>query len=123
MMTPEEIEQAETGYEPHPDYARKKELHAEWERTGVFPEELLMFGVHLYGGNRALDSAWKKGALAAVEGKPLSACPYWDHRTYRGGVTFSRAFQRAWCEGWHKAKGVKCGLNPNHDGPCRASRR
>jgi hypothetical protein len=49
--------------------------------------------------NRALDSAEVKGAKAAEEGKPLTANPYGDTRTYRGSVTFARAFWRAWRRG------------------------
>lgn len=84
------------------------------------PEQARYYG-DFYGGNRAMASVFRKGALAAVEGEPLDALPYGDDRTYRGGVTFARAFQRAWCEGWHVATygdGDTCTLIPNHAGPC-----
>jgi hypothetical protein len=74
-----------------------------------------------YGGNRAMASAYRKGALAAIEGKKLTDCPYLDHRTNRGSVTFSRAFERAWCEGWHVGKhgsADACRKIPNHSGEC-----
>lgn len=45
--------------------------------------------------------AWNKGRQARKDGKPLSSCPYSDLRTGTGDVTFGRAFQRAWIEGWH----------------------
>lgn len=74
-----------------------------------------------YRGNKALQSVYRKGAVAAIEGKGLDAQPYGDHRTDRGGVTFSRAFQRAWAEGWHLGlygKTNACKLTPYHDGEC-----
>ena len=74
-----------------------------------------------YGGNRGLAGAFRKGAHAATEGKVLTDCPYYDHRTMRGGVTFSRAFEKAWCEGWHVAMyGSRdaCRKIPNHEGEC-----
>lgn len=58
-----------------------------------------------YGGNRGLAGAWEKGRLAALDGKP-DRSPYPDRRTYRGGVTFSRAFRKAWSEGWHHGMGL-----------------
>lgn len=53
--------------------------------------------------NPAFKGAAKKGWIAAAEGQSLEACPYPD---YRGGkhdhiVTFSRAFQKAWKNGWN----------------------
>ena len=54
--------------------------------------------------NKAFLAAMRKGYLAAFDGKPLNACPYFDHRTLNGSVTFSRAFIHAWEEGWHMAK-------------------
>jgi hypothetical protein len=58
-----------------------------------------------------LDAARRKGAIAASEGKSIEANPYSDARTYRGSVTFSRAFWRAWREGW----------KDNHDRPAAHS--
>ena len=54
-------------------------------------------------GNRALDGAFNKGKKARTEGKPIAACPYPDRRTYHGNITFSRAFIRAWINGWKDA--------------------
>jgi len=51
-------------------------------------------------GNRALEGAKRKGAMACKTGFNRRSCPYEDHRTYRGAVTFSRAFIKAWLEGW-----------------------
>ena len=48
----------------------------------------------------AYAGAWRKGAQAALSGKPESSCPYKDHRTYYGAVTWSRAFQRIWFAGY-----------------------
>jgi hypothetical protein len=52
----------------------------------------------------AFDGARNKGALARIEGKPISANPYGDARTWHGGVTFARAFWRAWRVGWQTAE-------------------
>jgi len=45
-------------------------------------------------------SAFMKGRQARLDGKPASDNPYDDKRTYRGSVTFSRAWWRSWKEGW-----------------------
>lgn len=52
--------------------------------------------------NAAHVGAFRKGWLAKLEGRP-NASPYRDHRTYRGGVTFSRSFEKAWKEGFDAA--------------------
>jgi len=50
--------------------------------------------------NPAFAGAWRKGAEAAVAGRPISSCPY-DRDNYGSqGVTFSRAFWRRWVEGY-----------------------
>ena len=54
--------------------------------------------------NPAFTAAREKGRKAGAEGKPKSACPYGDHRTHRGAITWSRAFQRAWVEGWRAGR-------------------
>lgn len=51
-------------------------------------------------GSMAYAGAWRKGAHAALDDKPESSCPYKDHRTYHGAVTWSRAFQRIWFAGY-----------------------
>lgn len=50
--------------------------------------------------NRALRGAYLKGQRAQLEGEPKSACPYADHRTLRGRLTWSRAYEKAWSDGW-----------------------
>jgi len=52
--------------------------------------------------NRAFLGAWRRGRLAAKQGLPERS-PYSDARTYRGAVTFSRAFERAWLAGYRAA--------------------
>lgn len=56
--------------------------------------------------NRSQRGAYRKGILAFIAGKPYTAesCPYEDHRTHRGSVTFSRTFIRAWEYGWKDAE-------------------
>lgn len=54
--------------------------------------------------NRALDGAYRRGMEAAREGRPRVP-PYPDHRTRTGRVTFSRAFRRAWLEGYDAVSG------------------
>lgn len=53
--------------------------------------------------NAAFASAFHKGATARAAGKPANHNPYPDYRTYRGSVTFSRAFARYWQDGWETA--------------------
>jgi len=48
-------------------------------------------------------AAKQKGREAALAGLPRDTCPYLDHRTDRGTITWSRAFQRAWLEGYDQA--------------------
>lgn len=55
---------------------------------------------------KALDTARAKGIDAAMSGKSESDCPYRDKRTYRGRVTFSRAFMKAWLEGFRSIKRI-----------------
>ena len=52
--------------------------------------------------NKALEGAKRKGREAREAGLPESACPYGDKRGGRHGhmITFSRAFIRAWLEGY-----------------------
>jgi hypothetical protein len=56
--------------------------------------------------NRAFKSVRQKGRDARLFGWPESHNPYkQDWRTYRGSVTFSRAFYRAWNYGWNEVYG------------------
>lgn len=54
--------------------------------------------------NPAMRSAFLKGAAAQLEGEHLGACPYEDKRKLSGRLTWSRAFQNAWRDGWEYAK-------------------
>jgi hypothetical protein len=54
--------------------------------------------------NRAFQGAFKKGYLAFHDGKRLEENPYPDWRTYRGSVTYSRAFWRCWRAGFERAE-------------------
>jgi hypothetical protein len=51
---------------------------------------------------KQLQTAYNKGRDAALKGEPIRACPYEDKRTHRGSVTFSRAYVRAWEDGWEQ---------------------
>ena len=57
--------------------------------------------------NPAFEVAREKGRAAARSGKPEEACPYGDHRTHRGAVTFSRAYIRAWLDGHREVSGAR----------------
>jgi hypothetical protein len=52
-----------------------------------------------------LDSAYRKGLAARIADEPLTACPYKDKRKWDGKLTWSRAFQNAWRDGWEHADG------------------
>lgn len=56
--------------------------------------------------NRALRGAFLKGVRAAMEGKPRKSS-YYDHRTVAGYVTFSRAFNRWWLNGYDSTRKEK----------------
>lgn len=55
--------------------------------------------------NNALDGARRKGREAHAAGTLRSRCPYGDFRGGRHGniITWSRAFIRAWEDGWDTA--------------------
>lgn len=53
--------------------------------------------------SRALWSARMKGLDAGLAGEPIESCPYQDKRKLDGRITFSRAFRRAWFDGWNEA--------------------
>lgn len=50
--------------------------------------------------NKAFLRAFSKGKEAALSGLPPETCPYSDHRTKNGSVTFSRAFKKYWMLGY-----------------------
>jgi hypothetical protein len=54
-------------------------------------------------GGRAFQGAYRKGCQARMDGMSKKS-PYPDHRGWNGHVTFSRAFDRYWCEGWDDAE-------------------
>lgn len=60
--------------------------------------------VRLPGFSVSFCSAYWRGARAFIEGAPRTACPYPDHRTDRGSVTFSRGYRTAWRDGWDAAE-------------------
>jgi hypothetical protein len=53
-------------------------------------------------GNQAFETVREKGRQARRDGFPETACPYEDHRTHGGSVTFARGFIRAWLDGWRE---------------------
>jgi len=53
--------------------------------------------------NRAYRGAYMKGVHAALEGHAFSECPYVDIRKPSGKLSWSRAFIRAWQDGWQYA--------------------
>lgn len=54
--------------------------------------------------NRSMRGAYRKGVRAAQDGQPVDACPYEDKRKASGRLTWSRAYQAAWIDGWNDAK-------------------
>lgn len=58
--------------------------------------------------NRSQLGAWRKGVKAALFGPEHN--PYGDARTYRGGVTFARAFSKRWDEGYARGQELKIAL-------------
>jgi hypothetical protein len=53
--------------------------------------------------------AFKKGWTAVWSGV-ATTCPYRDWRNGRGGITFARAFRRAWIDGY--TAGLNAGATP-----------
>lgn len=54
--------------------------------------------------NRAMRGAYLKGRSAFDAGAMLADCPYQDHRKPSGKLSWSRAFIRAWQDGWRDAE-------------------
>ena len=54
--------------------------------------------------SKQTDAAKEKGRIAYLEGKTFKDCPYWDHRTVNGKVTFSRSYRKAWFDGFKQAQ-------------------
>lgn len=56
----------------------------------------------------AFAGAYRKGVAARRDGIPRVSNPYFDHRTARGSITFSRSFRRWWWRGWdHENKRIR----------------
>lgn len=64
--------------------------------------------------NKAWIGAWKKGIEARKAGFPIEACPYADKRKWNGKLTWSRAFIRAWEDGW-SGRTVTGGVVPDEN--------
>ncbi|MEQ1053863.1 hypothetical protein [Pseudomonas aeruginosa] len=54
--------------------------------------------------NRSLQGAYRKGAVACLEGKALSDCPYEDKRKDDGRLSWSRSYITAWTDGYRDAE-------------------
>lgn len=54
--------------------------------------------------NPAMRGAFLKGAAAHMGGEDIGACPYADKRKPSGRLSWSRAFQNAWRDGWEYAR-------------------
>lgn len=50
--------------------------------------------------SRPLQGAFKRGERAFLAGERLGECPYKDARKANGQLTWSRAFRRAWGDGF-----------------------
>lgn len=59
--------------------------------------------------NPAMRGAFLKGRAAFIEGLGQEACPYQDLRKHDGRLTWSRAFERAWIDGWIDQKNFAAG--------------
>ena len=68
--------------------------------------------------NAAFVGARYRGYSDRMQGCAVAANPYPDRRTRLGRVTFSRAFRRAWAEGWTIADS-ECRQRERKDKPCR----
>lgn len=54
--------------------------------------------------NPAMRGAYRKGFMAALSGSEIDTCPYLDRRKQNGRLTWSRAFVRAWEDGWAEGR-------------------
>lgn len=54
--------------------------------------------------NPACRGAYRKGYEAGSLGKSQGECPYKDVRKWDGKLTWSRAFEIAWHDGWHQGR-------------------
>lgn len=75
-----------------------------YDKGGVPVDKLYIDTTDDGGYTGAYAGAYRKGKKAAKDGLTIDANPYDDHRTYRGSVTFARAFIRAWNNGFCNQK-------------------
>jgi len=54
--------------------------------------------------NRSLQGAYRKGALAHLNGAELADCPYQDKRKDDGRLSWSRSYITAWKDGFRDAQ-------------------
>lgn len=54
--------------------------------------------------NPAMRGAYLKGRTAFTDGNAIETCPYKDKRKLSGGLSWSRAFIRAWEDGYRDAE-------------------
>lgn len=54
--------------------------------------------------NRAMRGAYARGYRDSMAGVPIHQCPYQDTRKWDNRITWSRAFARAWEDGWQAAR-------------------
>lgn len=47
-----------------------------------------------------LAAAYRRGRRDRYSGRTEAMNPYPDHRTWRGAVTWSRAYRKEWSDGW-----------------------
>ena len=64
------------------------------------------FPTWMLGGPSPWRGAFRKGYLAFTGGEPRASCPYRDKRSESGRITWSRAFQASWHDGWLYAQTV-----------------
>ena len=67
------------------------------------------FPAWMRGGPSAWRGAFRKGDQAFTAGELRACCPYRDRRSESGRITWSRAFQAAWRDGWWYAQTVAHG--------------
>lgn len=53
--------------------------------------------------NRSLQGAYRKGAVARLEGRKITDCPYQDKRKDDGRLSWSRSYITAWTDGFRDA--------------------
>jgi hypothetical protein len=59
------------------------------------------------GWNKTIIGAYQKGVNARLNGLLISDCPYLDKKKKDGRLTWSRAFVKAWKDGYSNSIDVK----------------